>query len=633
MNSFNIKQIIVSIVAIFISLLGLSAYGEEITPLSTKTEIKKNSPSSAEKKAVYIKDIEISGTNIIKPEAVMSKLQMRRGDEYSRDFVQVDLKKIYQMGFFTEKMKAVPIENADGSITLKIELEENTPIVDFTIEGNEVLANEEIMPFLEPLKGSPQNITEINTAIEKIQEYYGSKGYILARVESLYDDPDGMLNIEINEGKIAKIMVDGNLKTKSFIVERNILTEPGTVYNENQIREDLVRLYATQAFKDVRREIEPSETEPSKYDVTIQVEEGRSASFSIGGGLDSATGAFGSVGISDNNFRGLNQRVGLNVLAGSGVVMSDTAMIQRMDLQAELSFFEPHFINADNSLMSKLFFRDFGSYQIPLAIERRFGVEATVSHKIKNNKNLTSTLSLGLENVNVREGDASGIASLYRQHNIPLSARARQLEGGTFLSLSPGLIYDTRDTLVNPRNGLLASARWDEALDVGGFSKTYGKLTGSVKKYIPVGKKSSLTFMAKAGGKIHGDMPEVMAYRLGGPYSVRGFRMSGVGTGDGFVMGSVELATPIPFLDKLKIKMLDNVRMTFFLDAGKVFSPTVTNVVYDRPMQAVTAGIGLKLYIPGLGPLSVDYGIPLTNPGDSGSKTGYFTFGVGDMMY
>lgn len=622
-----------SIVAIFISLLGLSAYGEEITPLSTKTEIKKNSPSSAEKKAVYIKDIEISGTNIIKPEAVMSKLQMRRGDEYSRDFVQVDLKKIYQMGFFTEKMKAVPIENADGSITLKIELEENTPIVDFTIEGNEVLANEEIMPFLEPLKGSPQNITEINTAIEKIQEYYGSKGYILARVESLYDDPDGMLNIEINEGKIAKIMVDGNLKTKSFIVERNILTEPGTVYNENQIREDLVRLYATQAFKDVRREIEPSETEPSKYDVTIQVEEGRSASFSIGGGLDSATGAFGSVGISDNNFRGLNQRVGLNVLAGSGVVMSDTAMIQRMNLQAELSFFEPHFINADNSLMSKLFFRDFGSYQIPLAIERRFGVEATVSHKIKNNKNLTSTLSLGLENVNVKEGDASGIASLYRQHNIPLSARARQLEGGTFLSLSPGLIYDTRDTLVNPRNGLLASARWDEALDVGGFSKTYGKLTGSVKKYIPVGKKSSLTFMAKAGGKIHGDMPEVMAYRLGGPYSVRGFRMSGVGTGDGFVMGSVELATPIPFLDKLKIKMLDNVRMTFFLDAGKVFSPTVTNVVYDRPMQAVTAGIGLKLYIPGLGPLSVDYGIPLTNPGDSGSKTGYFTFGVGDMMY
>jgi len=49
-------------------------------------------------------------------------------------------------------------------------------------------------------------------------------------------------------------------------------------------------------------------------------------------------------------------------------------------------------------------------------------------------------------------------------------------------------------------------------------------------------------------------------------------------------------------------------------------------------MQAVSAGMGLKVYVPGMGPLSVDYGIPLTNPGSNGSK-GYFTFGVGDMMY
>ena len=109
--------------------------------------------------------------------------------------------------------------------------------------------------------------------------------------------------------------------------------------------------------------------------------------------------------------------------------------------------------------------------------------------------------------------------------------------------------------------------------------------------------------------------------------------MSGVGTGDAFLMGSMELATPIPFSDRLKMKFLDNVRMTCFLDAGKIFNPTVTDTIYDRPMQAVTVGMGLKVYIPGMGPLSVDYGIPLLNPGDSGSKQGYFTFGIGDMMY
>ncbi len=601
------------------------------TTVSSMTALT-NTSKEAEKEAVYIRDIEITGVNVIKPEMVMNKLQFHAGDEYSRDLVQNNLKAIYQMGFFTERMKAIPIENSDGTVTLKIYLEENTPISDFTVEGNDVISTQEILNFLTPLQGEPQNIADINSAIEKIQEYYSSKGYILARIDSLYDDPDGVINVHINEGVIKRILIAGNEKTKDYIVARNILTEAGMVYNENLIREDLVRLYATQAYKDVKREIEPSTDDLEKYDVTIQVEEQRTASVMIGGGLDSATGLFGSGGIADNNFRGLNQRVALNLLAGSGFILNDSSIITHMNMQAELSFFEPYFLNSDNSLMNKIFFRDFGSYQIPLAIERRIGAEATLARKIKNNKNLTGTLSFGLENVNVREGDETAIANLYAQHSVPIANRAQQLEGGTFLSLSPGLIYDTRDTVMNPRHGLMATVRWDESLAVDGFDKTFGKITGSVKKYLPIGKKSSLSLLAKAGGKIHGDMPEVMAYRLGGPYSIRGFRMSGVGTGDGFVMGSVELATPIPLLDRLKVQFLENVRMTFFVDAGKIFNSTISDVIYDRPMQAVTAGVGLKIYIPGMGPLSVDYGVPILNPGNTGSTKGYFTFGVGDMM-
>ncbi|MCQ2789003.1 MAG: BamA/TamA family outer membrane protein [bacterium] len=446
------------------------------------------------------------------------------------------------------------------------------------------------------------------------------------------DDPDGTINVHISEGKIDRIKIQGNEKTKDYVIARNILTEAGGVYNENQIKEDLVRLYATQAFKDVRRDIEVSDRHPDMYDVTICVEEQRSASLSVGAGLDSATGLFGSAGIVDNNFRGLNQRVGLNLLAGSGLILNDSSVLNHMNLQAELSFFEPYFINADNSFMGKIFFRDFGSYQIPLAIERRFGAEATVSHKVKNNKNLRSTFSLGLEHVKVEEGDDWQIANLYNAYGVPISERAKQLEGGLFLSLSPGLTYDTRDNLVNPRAGVYANVRFDESVCVDKFENSFGKLTGSIKKYVAVGKKSSLSLTARAGGNLWGNMPEVMAYHLGGPYSIRGFKMSGVGTGNAFVMGSAELAVPIPFMDKLKFSFMDNVRLTMFVDAGKIFGESPTNIVYERPMEAVSAGLGLKLFIPGMGPLSIDYGIPLTNPGDKNSK-GYFTFGIGDMMY
>lgn len=586
------------------------------------------------KTAKTIKAIEIHGLNVISQDLVMQKLTMHAGDEYNKETLQNDLKSIYDMGFFSEKMKAIPVTNSDGTVTIKIILEENAPITDFTIEGNTVVSTEEILQFLLPLKGKPQNITEINSAIVKIQNLYTEKGYILARVDSVTDDPDGTVNISLKEGTIDKIMIAGNEKTKDYIIERNILTEPGTIYNENQIKEDLVRLYATQAFKDVTREIEPSTEDPDMYDITIKVEEQRTANLSVGGGVDTVTGLFGSVGISDNNFKGRNERLALNVLAGTGVILNDASIQRRMNLQAELSYYMPYFFNSDTSLLNKIYYRDFGSYQVPLAIERRLGAEVTVAHRMKFNKHVTSTFSLGVENVHVSEGDFGKISSLYNRYNVPITERAKQLDGGLFLSLSPAMIFDTRDNATVTRKGTMASIRFDEEIGLNGLDKTHGKLTGMIKQYIPVGKKSSLSFTAKAGGKIHGDeMPDVMAYRLGGPYTIRGFKMSGVGTGDAFVMGSAEFATPIPFLDRTKIKFLNNLRFTMFVDAGKIFNNTISDTLYDRPGYAISAGVGLKLYIPGMGPLSIDYGIPLTNPGDNGNPNGYFTFGVGDLMY
>lgn len=598
------------------------------TNLSTQT-----TTSSVSKENKTIKNIEFYGLNSVPQSEITDKMQMKAGEEYTREKMQADLKTIYETGYFTEKMKAIPTANPDGTVSVKIVVEENIPVKDFTIEGNSVISTEDILATLTGMKGKPQNITQLNIAISKIQELYQEKGYILARIDSVTDDPDGTINISIKEGIIDKIMIEGNEKTKDYIVARNILTEPGMIYNENLIKEDLVRLYATQAFKDVTREIEPSEEIPDAYDITIKIQEQRTASISVGGGLDTVTGLFGSMGITENNFRGRCERLSLTGLVGTGVILNDSSVKDHMNIQAELSYFKPYFYNADTSLNTRIFFRDFGSYQVPLAVERRYGGEVTLAHKLKFNRHATATFSLGAENIDVKEGDFNGISALYRRYNIPISERAKQLEGGLFLSLSPALLYDTRDSATVTRHGTMASLRFDENIGLNGFDKTNGKLTGMIKQYIPVAKKSSLSFTVKGGGAIHGDIPEVMAYRLGGPYTVRGFKMSGVGTGNAFIMGSAEFATPIPFLDRTRIAFLNNLRFTVWADAGKVFDGTITNQLYDRPMYAVSAGVGLKVFIPGMGPLSIDYGIPLTNPGSNGSKNGYFTFGVGDLLY
>lgn len=625
------KNLIVFVVTLCALAVPLGCYAEEEF---NENDIDSLETSSESRDTMYISDIEILGSNIIKPDYILSKMTLKKGDLYDKDAMQKDLKTIYKLGYFTEKMKAIPVKNENGTISLKIIVEENIPVTDFTIDGNTVVSTEEILQYLLPLKGKPQNIAAINRSMEQINQCYYNKGYILSKIDSIYDDPDGTLNLSITEGKINKIMITGNEKTKDYIVERNIMTEPGTVYNENQLKQDLIRLYSTQAFKDVNRTIEVSDDNPDMYDITIELKEQRTASVSIGGGIDSATGVFGSLGISDNNFRGLNQRVSLSGMVGSGILMSDSSIKNKMNYQAEISFFEPHFLNADNSLMSRLYFRDLGSYHIPLALERRIGLEATVAHRVKSNPRLSSTITIGGEYLNLKEGDANAIASVYKSHGIDISERAKQLQGGYFLKLAPGLSYDSRDSAINPRRGALVSVRYEEAFGLDSFGKTNGRLTGMAKRFVPIAKKSSLTFTGRGGLKVHGsNMPEIMAYRLGGPYTIRGYRVNGVGTGTSFIMGSAELATPIPFVDRLKVGFLQNLRLTFWVDAGTVFNPTISSYLYDRPLHAITAGIGLKVNMPGVGPLSVDYGFPLTNPGPNGNRNGYFTFGVGDMMY
>lgn len=627
------KNLILLLIIVAFASIQVSVFADdEITDLEIMESTLEE--SSEPSKTDYINDIEILGANIIKPEQILSKMTLKKGDLYDKDVMQQDLKTIYKMGFFTERMKAVPVKNSNGTISLKVILEENIPVTDFTVEGNTVVSTEEIMRYLLPLKGRPQNIASINSAMEKINEYYYSKGYILSKIDSIYDDPDGMLNLSITEGKINKIVITGNEKTKEFVIERNIMTEPGAVYNENLMKQDLVRLYSTQAFKDVDRTIEMSEDDPDKYDITIELKEQRTASVTLGGGLDSATGAFGSFGISDNNFKGLNQRVSLSGMVGSGILMSDASIMRRMNYQAELSFYQPHFLNSDNSLMSRVYYRDLGSYHIPLAIERRIGLEGTLAHRTAFNPKLSTTFTTGVEYIKMSEGDRGTITNLYNRYGLNIAERAKQLDGGMFLKLAPGLTYDSRDSIENPRHGALASMRYEENFGLDAFNKTNGRLIGMAKRYIPIAKKSSLTFTGRGGLKVHGsEMPEIMAFRLGGPYTVRGYRVNGVGTGTSFIMGSAEFATPIPFVDKLKINFLQNLRLTFWVDAGKVFNPTISSVLYDRPNQAITAGVGMKINIPGVGPLSIDYGLPLTNCGSNGSHNGYFTFGVGDMLY
>ncbi len=583
-----------------------------------------------EENLAHIKSLEIFGNNIVETSFIEENITSREGYIYDRATITKDLNNLYATGYFTQNIRAVPIRLDDGSVRLRIIVEENPPVTGFTVVGNDSIPTSDIKEVLEPLEGRPQNIVELNRAIDRVQDLYASRGYILARVSEVTDDPDGIVNLTVTEGTIGNISVVGNHKTKDFIVKRNILSTPGEVYNENVMRTDIMRLMGTQAFKDVQRNIVMNE-ETGLYDITIDLEEQRTGKISLGVGIDSSSGFFGSVGFGENNFRGLGQKINLNLMAGTGILMDDNSILRRANWQAELSFLEPHFKKEGQSLGFRAFLRSFGSYQVPLAVEKRYGGEISLARVFEKYPKLSGSITLGAENIKLEEGDENKIRSMFYAHGISMARRQEQLDGGFYLRAIPAITFDTRDNPTNPRHGLVARISLEEALGISG-ADSYGKLDGVVKKYIPAGRKSSVVLTARAGGNLNGTVPEFAMYTLGGPYTIRGFNISEVGMGDGFMMGSIEYRTPIPFIDRLTSNsFINNIRLAAFVDGGKIFSKSLTDTLYDRPGYAITAGMGLRVFIPGLGPINLDYGFPLTNTKGSRSH-GFFTFGMGDML-
>lgn len=582
-----------------------------------------------------IAKVNIEGLKTLSPEIILDVITTKEDTLFNTQLLQKDLQNIYSTGYFSDNMSIEPILNTDNTVDLTFYVEENLLISNIIVNGNDVIAEEELMPFVSNIKNKPQNLNEINKSIQSIQNYYADKGYILANVHSIDDNADGNLTFNIWEGVINKINIAGNERTKDYVIARNILTEVGSVYNEELLKKDLSKVFSTQIFQEVNREVSLSDEKEGTYDITIIVKEKSTNSIGLGGGIDTGLGAFGSMTLKEDNFLGRGQKLSLSGIIGSGILLNDASIKNHMNYQAELSFFEPHFINADNSLMAKLYFREMGSWNIPLAIEQRIGFKTGIEHKIKGHDNLSTSFSAGVEHIDLKEGDFSKISKLYNLHNLNIENRAKSLTGGFFVNLTPGIKYNNLDNPEVPREGIIAQAQFNEAIGISDFKHTNGRLSGAVTRFFPVLKKSSISLTGRAGIKVHGDdMPEIMAYRLGGPYSIRGFRMHGVGAGESFLMGSAEFATPLPFTDRLKWDIIKKIRLTFFVDAGKVFDPTISNVLYDRPLHAVTTGIGLRLFIPGIGPMSIDYGLPIFNPGKYGSEHGYVTFGAGGLnMY
>ena len=280
-----------------------------------------------------ISKIRIYGLKTIEPNIVLSKINSQQGTLYNDDILQKDLQNIYSTGYFSDNMSIEPILNPDDTVELTFVVEENILITDISIVGNNVVSTEELMPLVSVLKNKPQNLNNINDVIDNIQKYYHQKGYTIANVHSVDDNSEGNLIFTIWEGVINKIEILGNERTKDYVIKRNIMTQPGSVYNEEFLKKDLAKVFSTQIFDEVNRDIKPSEENVGTYDVAVIVTEKTTNSVGFGGGIDTGLGAFGSISLKEDNFLGKAQKLSLTGIIGSGILLNDASIKNHMNFK------------------------------------------------------------------------------------------------------------------------------------------------------------------------------------------------------------------------------------------------------------------------------------------------------------
>jgi outer membrane protein insertion porin family len=485
--------------------------------------------------------------------------------------------------------------------------------------------------------------------LQALEDFYGSKGYIdvqrgaTLRAIRIPNVDTGKIDLEfqIDEGQksyVEQISIRGNIKTKDKVIRRELAIAPGEVFDMVRIKISKQRLEGLDYFEKV--DMQPEPTDPpiaGRKNLDVNVEEKDTGKFTVGAGFSSVDALVGFAEITQGNFdlfhppyfTGGGQKLRLFVQLGT----------QRQDY--ELSFVEPWFLNRKLSLGVDLY-RHQLNFESPNDIydETRTGARVSLTRALGSDF-LIGSVSYTIEDVGINLN--SGWHGW--EHTLPFptppnvpQAILEQTGDNIFNRFGASLAYDTRNSSKLPNHG--QRTELDPEISVG--STTFYKLEAKTAWFFPgFFKGQVLEADGRAGvadGLSGGDVPFYDRYYLGGLYSLRGFKYRNIAPrdpnygsivypqmpnepigGDSYWYGSLEYS--IPILEK------DNgpsIRFALFYDVGDVGGQSYSfSGNFDDD-----AGIGLRLDIPHLGPLRLDYGVPITHD-QYNSGSGQFQFGVG----
>ena len=587
-----------------------------------------------EARRLKIRKIEITGNNTYPDKRLLKLMKTKRAWLFNpgtlkEDVLNEDIKRLETFykhnGFADVKIDyKITRDPKKPFIYIDIQIQEGKKYImgKITIEGNSVVPESEIRSVLKNCpEGKVFSYDGIKEDMSNIQGIYFDKGYIFAKVqEAISVDPqtgrvDVSYSITENEvGYVNKIKICGNIKTKDIVIRRELRIYPGERFDGEKLRRSKQRLENLGFFDEVSYDTEDTEF-PNKKDLIVDVKEAKTGTFSFGGGYSTVDQFIGFVEIEQRNFDWKN----FPYFTGDGQDLKLRASFGTLTDSYLLSFTEPWFLDYPVSFGFDLY-------------RERHERESDVGYGY-DEKRTGGDIRFGKEFTEYLRGDLT-----YRYDTIEISGvkedatqDLKKEEGkNSISSMEFSLTQDRRDNRFLPTTGYLLTGSVQVAGGPFSGDKDFLKFFGRGSKYFPLWLNSVLELRLRLGiVDAYGDSEDVPIYErffAGGAYTIRGYEERKIGPydritkdplgGNSLLIGNIEYTYPL----------FDFLRTAVFFDSGNVWEKT--SDLGSGGFKS-SFGFGLRLKTP-LGPISLDYGIPLNKePGEEKKSNGRFHFSVG----
>lgn len=498
-----------------------------------------------------------------------------------------DIQDLYKVlrsqGYYDAKISFKITEEKDALVTITVNLGPRYILSKYKIYQNAMVKCHPISPkSLGITQNRPIDWETIIDAELGILDKLSSCGYPLSSIEKrevIVDMLTKTIRVEeyVDNGPLSRygqISIMGLKTVRPEVVLNKLLWEEGDIYSSEQLERAQQKLIQSELFSSVLITHDEILNEEGKLAMKMHVEEAKHKSFGFGVTYATIDGPGGTLSWTNRNFRGLGERLLLEV---------DVSKIASIGVA---SYTKPDFLIRDQDFIAQanvvrenvVPFLSF-TYRGGLRLDRQFNPRLFLSYGVKG------------EFITVRESN----------------------DNGDFTLVAPPVFvrYSTANSLLNPTEGFSTGYKVTPYFSVGDNKSFFLKQTLIANYYLPTSKSQwlVLAFRSQIGSIAFAPLSKIPFNKrfLGGSDDdLRGYRFQTVSPNDN--AGNPKGArSQIYFTFEPRFRVTETIGIVPFTDWG-----TLSENVYPDPAQKwfKSAGIGLR-YFTFFGPLRADLAFPL----------------------